>query len=478
MPSPRISTRARQRDQRREIFERDGRLDLGDGVSLYRHPRSSFIYADFRIGDERTRESTKTSDVAIAQQVALRRRKALACRAEAGKPISMQGPSVGDVLESYVADLVRRRDAGEHKLGPEISVMQRNFMPFWRTVPLPDLDRRQFYAWERWRLEQNVEGATVAAYKRGTSTVSVGRKLKPPSQNTLRREKQYFVKALTWACDQPAPLISDEVVHGLRHLPRPRESKKQRVAGEKRTALTAVQVEKLLAEFGRVEDVERARVQKLGERGKRKNYDRRLMALHVRLLLCTGLRPGAEILELTWDRLSQVKNEHGEDIVVIDRCGDGKTGPRMVNADPEAVKVLADLRTLLKEFGFADAGQETLWPSRRGGVVRDMGASFKSTLKRLGFDATISGEPLYICRHTYLTERLRKGVTSDILAINCGTSNEMISRHYNHLRSEDIRGALRPADARNPLRLNVTRSPISGETKLTLDPTGQIVFTR
>src|SRR5690242_8839000 len=107
MPPPRISSRARQRDQRRETFERDGRLDLGDGVSLYRHGKSSYIYADFRIGGERTRESTKTTDVTLAEQIALRRRKDLACRAEAGKPISVQGPSVGDVLEPYVADLVR-----------------------------------------------------------------------------------------------------------------------------------------------------------------------------------------------------------------------------------------------------------------------------------------------------------------------------------------------------------------------------------
>ncbi|WFS09202.1 hypothetical protein [Methylobacterium sp. 391_Methyba4] len=477
MSPPRTSSRARQRDQRRETFERDGRLDLGDGVSLYRHAKSSYIYADFRIGGERTRASTKTTDVALAEQIALRRRKDLASRAEAGKPISVQGPSVGDVLEPYVTDLARRFNAGERKLGPEIAVMRRNLLPFWRTVPLADLDRRQFYAWERWRTEQNAEGVTVAAYQRGAQTVSVGRKLKPPGLSTLRREKQYFVKALAWGSNQLVPLVSDEVVHELRHLPRPRVSKKQRAAGEKRHALSAVQIAALLAEFQRVEEVERARVQKLGERGKRKNYDRRLMALHVRLLLCTGLRPGAEILELTWDRLTQTKNDYGEDIVVIDRCGNGKTGPRIVNADPEAVDVLADLRALLGEFGYASAGQTTLWPSRRGGVVGDMGASFKSTLKRLGFEATLSGEPLYICRHSYMTERLRKGVTSDILAINCGTSNEMISRHYNHLKAEDIRAALRPDNSRNPLRLNVDKKPISGGAKLMLDPTGQLVVT-
>ena len=478
MPSTRTSARAHLRDQRRDTFERYKRLDLGHGVTLYRHPRSKFIYADYRVGDERVRESTKTTDLAMAEEVAVRRRKAFENRAKAGQPISLSGPSVGDILKRYVEDLDRRFDAGERKLGPEISVVRRNFLPFWQQVPLANLSRQQFYAWERWRLEQNGEGATVAPYRRGGQTVPVGRRLKPPSATTLRREKQYFVKAMAWASDRPTPLVSDEVVHELRHLPRPRETKKQRAAEDRRDALSHEQIAALLAEFNRVEEAEWARVQKLGEDGRRKNYDRRLMALHVRLLLCSGMRPGAEILELTWDRIRPARNQHGEHIVVIDPCGDGKTGPRIVNCDPEALDVLRDLRALLSEFGFETTGRMPLWPSRRGGIVRDMGTSFKSTLRRLRFQGTASGEALYICRHTYLTERLRRGVTSDILAINCGTSVEMISRHYNHLRAEHIREALRPADARNPLRLKANLPPRTGAPQIGFDPSRQVIVIR
>jgi integrase len=479
MPSPRTSARAHRRDQRRDTYDSYGRLDLGHGVTLYRHPRSQFIYADYRFGpDDRVRESTKTTDLAMAETVANRRRKVLEARKKAGQPISLSGPSVGDILERYLEDLVRRFDAGERRLGPEISVVRRNFLPFWRQVPLADLGRQQFYAWERWRLEQNGERAAVAPYRRGDQTVSVGRRLQSPSATTLKREKQYLVKALTWASDRPMPLVSDEVVHELRHLPRPRETKKQRAAQDRRDALSEEQIAILLAEFDRVEEAERARVRKLEEGGRRKNYDRRLMALHVRLLLCSGMRPGAEILELTWDRIRQARNQHGEDIVVIDACGDGKTGPRIVNCDPEALDVLTDLRALLNEFSFATTGRAPLWPSRRGGIVRDMGTSFKSTLRRLRFEGTALSEALYICRHTYLTERLRRGVTSDILAINCGTSVEMISRHYTHLRAEDIREALRPTDARNPLRLKVAPSSRANNGMVEFDATRQIFVLR
>ncbi|MCJ2019533.1 hypothetical protein MKK84_19185 [Methylobacterium sp. E-065] len=478
MPSPRTSARAHQRDQRRDTFERYGRLDIGHGVALYRHSRSKFIYADYRIGGERVRQSTENTDLALAETFAHRRRKALETRATAGQPISSPRPSVGDILERYIEDLIRRFDGGEGSLGPEISVMRRNFLPYWQPVPVANLGRQQFYAWERWRLEQNGEGAAVAPYRRESRTVSVGRRLKPPSAATLKREKQYFVKALAWASDQLTPLVSDEVVHELRHLPRPRETKKQRTSEDRRDAFKREQVAALLAEFDRIDEVERERVRKLGQRGRRKNYDRRLMALHVRLLLCSGMRPGAEILELTWDRIRQARNKHGELIVVIDPCGNGKTGARTVNCDPEALDVLSDLRLLLSEFGYATTGCAPLWPSRRGGIVRDMGTSFKSTLRRLGFQTKSSSEALYVCRHTYLTERLLRGITSDILAVNCGTSVEMIGRHYNHLRGEDIRDALRPIDARDPLAPKIGPLPRALAAKIDLAPNGQALVLR
>jgi integrase len=59
-------------------------------------------------------------------------------------------------------------------------------------------------------------------------------------------------------------------------------------------------VEALLSKFQQWEEVERQRVAKHGEKGKGKNYARRLMALCVRLLLASGMRPGKEVLELTW----------------------------------------------------------------------------------------------------------------------------------------------------------------------------------
>ena len=82
-----------------------------------------------------------------------------------------------------------------------------------------------------------------------------------------------------------------------------------------------------------------------------------------------------------------------------------------------------------------------------------MSKSFKSALRGLDLPAHLKDDPLYLCRHTYITLHLLGGVSSDFLATNCGTSVEMIERHYKHITAEQIRDRVILPDANNPLRL-------------------------
>jgi hypothetical protein len=122
----------------------------------------------------------------------------------------------------------------------------------------------------------------------------------------------------------------------------------------------------------------------------------------------------------------------------------------VITCDPEAVEVIEDLRALLRAFGFATIGQASLWPSPKGGIVQDMSKSFKSALRGLDLPAHLKDDPLYLCRHTYITLHLLGGVSSDFLATNCGTSVEMIERHYKHITAEQIRDKVILPDANNP----------------------------
>lgn len=42
------------------------------------------------------------------------------------------------------------------------------------------------------------------------------------------------------------------------------------------------------------------------------------------------------------------------------------------------------------------------------------------------------GEPrsVYSCRHTYITNALNRGLSTHLIAVNCGTSTDMIDKFY------------------------------------------------
>jgi integrase len=432
-------TRTTARNEKQNTFERTGRLHIGDGIVLYsRGPSSPFIWADYGlIAGKRIRRSTGATTLPQAEVVAKRTLPLLT----AGKDPSATGPTVGDLLRAYLTTLDDEVAKGNNKVKPQRSALQNNVLPYWDKVPISLVSRQRFLDWERQRLEQRAGTTVIRTYQRGADHITAECKLKAPQITTVQREKTHFIAALEWGSDQIDPWISDDAVDDIRFLPR-RKRRGKKVTNERRDALTPEQKQLLLAEFERWEARERERVSKLGEQGCRKNYARRLMALHVRLLLASGLRPGAEINQLVWNSIRRVPVEAGVETIEINPCGDGKTGRRIVSCEPESVDIIRDLKALLTEFGFRTAGDAPLWPSQSGGVVQDFNGSFKTVRQKLGFDAVAADEPLYVCRHTYITDRLIGKIPTAIIAENCGTSEEMIERHYKHLKADRTREVL------------------------------------
>ncbi|WP_157961329.1 site-specific integrase [Microvirga flavescens] len=477
---PRTSAKSSKSRSVEEMhFHQTGRFQIKPGLALYKNPRSRFIYADHVFSPkERVRNSTRTDSYWLAKDIAQRQHKDLLHRVQQGAPIHISGPSVSDLLEAYLEGLNQKLALGDKSVKPEISAIMRNLVPFWRTISLGQLNRQTFYRWEEWRKSKHIEAPAFRTYKRGTATITAPTKEKPPTVSTLQREKTYFVGALTWGSNQIEKWVSDEVVAEIRHLPRRRSNKKAQAENDwKRAALTDEQTTILNREFYAWEEKEKARVSKHGEQGKGRNYERRLMAHRVKLMLASGLRPGAEVNDLKWKDIQTARLSDGREIIVITPCGSGKTGPRVVNCLPESVKVIASLRSMLTEFGFPIEGEASLWPHVGGGIVNDMNNSFKGVMRRLKFGQELSSEPLYICRHTYITHLLKAGISSDIIATNCGTSVEMIEKHYKHLKAESLRDALVP-------RINSSRFgselalPNGSQHRLELRSDGKMVLAK
>lgn len=81
---------------------------------------------------------------------------------------------------------------------------------------------------------------------------------------------------------------------------------------------------------------------------------------------------------------------------------------------------------------------------------REIGRTFNAALKDIGLDESPYGKrTLYSLRHSFITwELVSKKVTIDVLARQCGTSIEMIERHYSHviprMFSQQLSGVVLP----------------------------------
>ena len=68
------------------------------------------------------------------------------------------------------------------------------------------------------------------------------------------------------------------------------------------------------------------------------------------------------------------------------------------------------------------------------GNTGEFGRNFKKILEKLDLKSNAHGERvLYSLRHSYITWELEAGTDLLKIAAQCGTSVEMIERHYSHI---------------------------------------------
>jgi integrase len=72
---------------------------------------------------------------------------------------------------------------------------------------------------------------------------------------------------------------------------------------------------------------------------------------------------------------------------------------------------------------------------RKSGKEVDFSILFSELKKEISDDLIEKNLKMYSCRHTFITNQLKRGANINIVAKHCGTSVEMISKHYNHLLS-------------------------------------------
>jgi integrase len=138
-------------------------------------------------------------------------------------------------------------------------------------------------------------------------------------------------------------------------------------------------------------------------------------------LSVTGARPG-ELVQAT------VEDCDADGAAV--RLKASKIGKRIVWFPKSERKRLASIRAV-REKG-------PLFPANKGGhwTQSRLNAEFRRSREAAKLPTWATP---YSLRHTWITERLRKGMTDSDVARLAGTSIEMIRRHYGHLVDADIK---------------------------------------
>lgn len=167
---------------------------------------------------------------------------------------------------------------------------------------------------------------------------------------------------------------------------------------------------------------------------------------YILILANSGARTG-ELLSIKWADISLVKDADGNPITSF-RVTKGKTGSRTVICLPDTTKYFDRLKQFReKELG-EDVPKNEFVFCKPDGSKDKFRTSFHNLLNFAGVEFDSSGvrRTLYSFRHTYITMRLNQGVSVYMVAMNCGTSVEMIEKFY---------GKRRVTEAKNVSQLTV-----------------------
>ena len=154
----------------------------------------------------------------------------------------------------------------------------------------------------------------------------------------------------------------------------------------------------------------------------------------------TGCRIG-EMRKVRWLDLDKTVISEGDERLLFSVSG--KTGKRTVVANAGVERYIRNIWEFRKnELGIEDDNKmdktEYIFCHPNGKYVHYYRSSFDTLMRDSGLEYDVDGNrrTIYSFRHTYATMRVNE-VPVYQLAINMGTSVEMIEKFYGHARSKD-----------------------------------------
>lgn len=379
-------------------------LKITDEVSIFKQENTDFWYARFKVNGKWYTRTTKLVDQGQATFKAAELRSEIETKFKQGIPL--KSSAFAELANDVIADIERERtETGKRSYIDYVRAIQNYHIPFFGNYKLSEIDQSIVEEFIQWRKNEWQE-----KYNR------------LPSKSVLLTHNVALNR------------IFDQAVDSGQMSPRkrPKLTAKSGIATSTRNSFSPEDILKILDEC------------KLWIDGGKKQVSRdtrKLLLFYVHFALATGIRPGTEIDKLTWKDFrkltvpTKTSPEGVECYEITIRQGKtaetkGKRNIRIVASNIDYILVQ------LKSINKSTKSDDLVFTLPDGSQSNELGRNFKKVLKKLELDDH-SNLTLYSLRHTYITRRLEEGENPINVARHCGTSMEMLQKHYNHVMFVD-----------------------------------------
>lgn len=373
---------------------------LDGDVRLFRRPRSRSWQATFKMGGRWIRVTTKCKQLADAKKRARELYLEYQVREKNGLPIISK--RFADVARVVIADMEKQLAAGAGKKSfrDYKIVLDKYLIPYFGDKFITSITYEELQKFAKWRAEK------------------MGRE---PRASTLNTHNS----ALNRVFDEAVARGYINRTHVPVLINKGRDS-------ERRPDFRREEYRSMLTRFPTWITE--------GRKGKSRDM-RHLLRDYVLILANTGIRHGTEAENLRWKHIDLFE-EGGRKY--LEMRVSGKTGGRDLICRANTINFLKRIQSRspdISDMSFEDLIKkkvdEPVFRLPDGTVSKNLRQTFKALMEDTGLltcPRTGKDRTLYSLRHTYATfALLNDGMDVHTLAIQMGTSIQMIERHYSHL---------------------------------------------
>lgn len=370
-------------------------VKLNDGAITLKL-RNKVWHLHIRLAGKLLRETTGCSELESAKAHAYGRYDDMRLILKEGGTIE-KAPTVAKLYPQFVEHL--EQEYKKNKSQQYKTTFEKYFLFQWGNTPLNKITEFTLIDWYKWRI-------TVLTPK-GTE----------PKSSTLNNNLVVLKCFFKWC-------VSQKLIR-TRDIP---EFPKVKVESARRPAFINGLDKRLIFEARRRADIEK--------HGRVKS-NRQDLYTYIVMGLCSGARSG-ELASIGLKHLKEIRvKQKGRQrktysVLLLEKT---KTISGKANHKREAVflpEVYDVIRLHIRKYEKKGIDlTDRFWPDHES-----FGRGFDNLLKSMNLKKDqLSGLnfSIYSLRHTYITQRLLAGVTSDIVASQCGTSVKMIEAHYSAL---------------------------------------------